>query len=167
MNEQELIKELNSFCKYNPETGELISIKQRQGSRTKIGDSLGCLNNDGYLQLYVGNKNHYIHRLIWLLHRGSWPKNNIDHKDQNPSNNRLNNLRDVTQLVNIKNTAKLCNNTSGITGVSWDKQTAKWRAMIKINAKTIYLGLFYDKNLAIKARKEAEIKYGFSPIHGI
>lgn len=167
MNEQRIINELNSFCRYDSKSGQLIALKQRQGGRTKIGKHLGSLNNDGYLQLYVGNKNYLVHRLVWLLHYGEWPKNNIDHRDQNPSNNRIDNLRDVTQLVNIKNTTKLCNNTSGVTGVSWDKQAAKWRAMIKINTKTIYLGLFYDKDLAVQVRKEAEVKYGFSPLHGL
>ena len=51
------------------------------------------------------------------------------------------------------------NNTSGITGVSLYKQTNKWRAYIEYNQKYIHLGLFNTKEEAIKARKEAELKY--------
>ena len=47
------------------------------------------------------------------------------------------------------------NNTSGYTGVSFDKKTNKW--MARINKVT--LGYFENIEDAIKARKEAEIKY--------
>lgn len=45
---------------------------------------------------------------------------------------------------------------SNIKGVYWIKFLRKWRAVLTINYKTIHLGVFSDKNDAIKARKEAE-----------
>ena len=62
---------------------------------------------------------------------------------------------------------KNCNNKSGITGVHWHKEKAKWIASIKLEGKTKHLGSFHDKNLAIKYRKEAEVKYGFTERHGL
>ena len=55
------------------------------------------------------------------------------------------------------------NNTSGVTGVSWDKTFQKWNAYIMLKRKRKNLGYFKDKQDAINARKEAEEKY-FKPI---
>lgn len=51
-----------------------------------------------------------------------------DHIDRNPLNCRRTNLREVTQQQNTTNKSKMSNNTSGITGVSWDKQRQLWVA---------------------------------------
>lgn len=55
------------------------------------------------------------------------------------------------------------NNTSGVKGVSWYKQSQKWMAKINFKGKQHHLGYFVDKQEAINARKEAEEKY-FKPI---
>ena len=88
------------------------------------------------------------------------PKNKIiDHINHNVLDNRKNNLRICTQNDNAKNKSKQINNTSGVTGVSWYKRYEKWRVRIQANNKDILIGYFDDKEEAIKARKEAEIKY--------
>lgn len=55
------------------------------------------------------------------------------------------------------------NNTSGCKGVSFYKNSKKWVARICISGETIFLGQYYNKEDAIKARKEAEEKY-FKPL---
>ena len=50
-------------------------------------------------------------------------------------------------------------NTSGIKGVYWHKKHKKWQANLQINGKLIYLGLYLNKEDAINARKQAELKY--------
>lgn len=50
-------------------------------------------------------------------------------------------------------------NSSGIKGVRKIKKTGNWVAEIKFNYKSINLGTFPSKDIALKARKEAEIKY--------
>ena len=57
-------------------------------------------------------------------------------------------------------TTSFLTNTSGVTGVNWLKKNQKWRAYITVGDKQIHLGSFENKEDAIKARKEAEIKYG-------
>lgn len=52
------------------------------------------------------------------------------------------------------------NKKSGVPGVSWDKKNKKWLSRIKIKHKTYYLGRYYELEDAIKARKEAEEKFG-------
>lgn len=49
-------------------------------------------------------------------------------------------------------------NTSGIKGVTWDKERSKWRAQIRFQGKNYTLGRFYSFNDAVKERKIAEEK---------
>ena len=90
----------------------------------------------------------------------------VDHIDGNESNNRLSNLRVVTKQENSRNRATSKNNTSGTTGVHYAKSECKWRAAIMVDRKTISLGDYTNKDDAIKARKAAEVKYGFHENHG-
>ncbi len=82
-----------------------------------------------------------------------------DHIDRNPLNCRRNNLRNVTQQQNATNRSRMSNNTSGFTGVCWDKRRQMWTANICKNYKRIRLGWFEDKEEAVKARLKAEKKY--------
>lgn len=82
-----------------------------------------------------------------------------DHINKNPMDCRKANLRPATQQENMRNISLQKNNTSGVTGVSIHKQTGKWRARIMVDYKEIALGLFDNKEDAIKARLQAEIKY--------
>lgn len=68
---------------------------------------------------------------------------------------------DGTSVSAIKPEKKLLkNNTSGITGVSFDNARGKWVAQIVFKGKNYYLGRYIKKKDAISARKEAE-KYLF------
>lgn len=90
---------------------------------------------------------------------------NGDHIDRNPLNNQKDNLRIATHQENSCNRGIYINNTSGITGVYWDKQHNKWRARINVDNKNVNLGLFVKKEDAIKVRLQAEAQYfgEFSP----
>jgi hypothetical protein len=83
----------------------------------------------------------------------------VDHINRNPLDNRKENLRLATPQQNCMNKSIQTNNTSGVPGVSWRKDRNKWRAFITFNGKQISLGLYVNKEDAINARKEAEIKY--------
>ena len=81
-----------------------------------------------------------------------------DHVDRNELNNRKYNLRLCTRQENIVNKSKRIDNTSGVIGVSFNKQTNKWSSELSYEGtrwrKTF--NNFYD---AVKARLEAEVKY--------
>lgn len=113
----------------------------------------------------VNRKKVLHYRLVWLFHNKKIPKI-LDHIDQNALNDKIGNLRPSSPLHNSRNTKMHNNNTSGITGVCWCKKTNKWRSRVHIKGKDTYLGLFTDIEDAIKARKEAELKYNFDPNHG-
>lgn len=113
------------------------------------------------LALYDKEKKKLV-TLLTYVGLGGW-----DHIDfNNTLDNRKSNLRPATKTEQSQNKGMYKNNTSGITGVGWNKDRQKWQAYIGINGKTIRLGLFVDKNDAIKARLKAELKYfsdGFEP----
>lgn len=83
----------------------------------------------------------------------------IDHINHNKLDNRKENLRIVTRSQNQMNLSKKSNNTSGTTGVYFNKSTNSWVATIQKNKKRIYLGHFELYGEAVKARKDAECKY--------
>jgi hypothetical protein len=112
----------------------------------------------------VNGREYKAHRLIWLLVHKAWPENQIDHIDGNGLNNRIENLRDVTNAENARNRKKQKNNESGHTGVR--RERGKWRAVIEVSGREIYLGLFINLEEAVAARKAAEAKYGFHANHG-
>ena len=82
-----------------------------------------------------------------------------DHINRNPLDNRKSNLRPATYTENARNYSVQKNNTSGFSGISWDKERSKWVAYIVVNKKRKKLGRFINKEDAIKARLEAEAKY--------
>jgi hypothetical protein len=118
----------------------------------------GTVSNN-YIRCSINDRLYLAHRIIWLIHHGTWP-NKIDHIDHDRINNKITNLRSVTHQENMQNQTKAKHNTSGITGVS--RHRNKWR--VKINR--IHLGLFTNKEDAIAARKQAEMDLGFHINHG-
>jgi len=122
----------------------------------KVKDYTWSLNNLFYVRARDKDRNIItLHRLIM-----GFPKNMlVDHRDHNTLNNKKQNLRICTQQQNLMNSKIPINNSSGHKGVSWCERLKRWRAYIKLDKKQIYLGSYNDKQDAIKAREEAEIKY--------
>ena len=114
-----------------------------------------CSNKGGYLITNIFGKLIFMHRLIMSCKINEY----VDHINHNTSNNRKTNLRKVTKKENSFNCSKSINNTSGCTGVVFEKRTEKWVAQIMVNGKNIYIGSSKDKKVAIELRKQAEIKY--------
>ncbi|WP_425359496.1 HNH endonuclease signature motif containing protein [Borborobacter arsenicus] len=110
-----------------------------------------------------------IHRIIWFLEKGCWP-DVIDHIDGDGLNNRIDNLRDVSQAENMRNAARPNDNTSGRVGVSRLHRTDHWgdcwQAYINVRGKRIALGLFKSFEHACLAREDAERQYGYHANHG-
>lgn len=109
--------------------------------------------------VWVDGKNYPYHKLLWAMHYGIWPEQDLDHIDGNALNNELSNLRLCSHQDNMKNKKKYITNTSGHKGVSWVKKLNKWKVKIVSDKVEHYLGLYEDLNEASKVYKEASKKY--------
>jgi hypothetical protein len=94
----------------------------------------------------------YMHRLIIDNPEGY----ETDHINHNKLDNRKCNLRSVTRSENQRNKGIQHNNTSGVSGVRWDKQRDRWKVSFNIDKKIINVGYFKNKISAIKARNQYE-----------
>lgn len=133
----------------NALTGELLKPRINKGGYYDV--SL-CKNGKA--------KNFKVHRLVAnAFIDNPYNKKNVDHRDGNRTNNKVNNLRYATDSENQHNKSMQSNNTSGVTGINFDKRNQKWYARITINSKTKFIGYFKTKEEATLARKEYANEY--------
>ena len=122
-----------------------------------IGTEAGTLDV-GRRQITINKKHYKTHRLVYLMFHGYMPKE-VDHIDNNPLNNSIENLREATRSEQLCNTRIKANNTSGFKGVSWDKSRNKWIVTVTKDKKTVYTSRFKDLELAQLVAIEARDKY--------
>lgn len=138
---------VRAWATYEP-TGHLVSIR--------TGKRLGSINSRGYVIARFGGGTRQVHRLIWLHQKGEWPKYQIDHINGKRTDNRIENLRDVSQSVNQQNVHKpFVTNKLGLLGV---RQNAKggYYADLYVNGGTKHLGSFKTAGEAQAAYLEAK-----------
>lgn len=130
---------LKELLHYDPETGLFRRFK-RFGGHGSL-DKPGWVSKNGYLMIKVGGGAHLVHRLAWLYATGCWPEGDIDHRDGNKSNNRLENLRDIPRHVQLQNLRRArSDNASTFLGVG--KTDGGYRARITLDGKTVHIGKF-------------------------
>ena len=169
---------LRELLEYDPETG-VLTWRERPRKYFKSDQSwkmwngrhsgkvaLTHINPDGYKVGAVFSKVLRLHRVVWAIHYGSWPKQTIDHISGDKTDNRIANLRDVTHHENCKNRPIRSDNISGAVGVSWHAARKAWVVNIAVNKRQKYIGLYDEKADAIAARASAEIKYNYHANHG-
>jgi len=167
---------ISSILDYNPSTGSIHWKKRALSSfrsdsagkawNTKYALKLaGSINKHGYCLISIDYVRYLSHRLAYFIYHKSVPRF-IDHIDGDRCNNKIDNLRSVTNQVNLQNSKRSSANNSGFTGVSLNKASNKWVSAIKVLGVPIYLGAFDDIESAIEARIIANIKYGFHKNHG-
>ena len=148
------IESLKALLKYEPDTG-LLRWKVDASHRIKAGNVAGWKDGDGYLRVTILGKRYRAHRVAWALQYGEWPQDLVDHKNGNGLDNRLNNLRVVSQSGNLQNLrAAYKQNTTGVLGVS--KDYGKYRASITVNGEKHNLGTFLTAEEAGLAYVEAK-----------
>jgi len=122
-------KRLKELFLYDENTG-LLTWKINRGT-ARAGSIAGHKSLNGYLRTSADGKRYLNHRIIWCMIHGYIPENGLDHIDRDKLNNRIDNLREVSQTCNMRNRGMNCNNTSGVKGVYLRKKTNKWYAMIR------------------------------------
>lgn len=171
---------LRKLLRYEPETGKLYwkarapelfnheKYADRWNNRF-AGAEAFTARDRGYATGTIsvrGSRGRYTaHRVIWCMIYGYWPEQ-VDHADQNRTNNRVQNLRLTDHTRNGRNCRLSNRNRSGRIGVHWSRRRKRWRAKIRHNGRYIELGYFDDFTDACRAREQAERKYGYSTRHG-
>lgn len=145
------IAALREYLRYDYETGNLYWIKSPNNGVSK-GSIAGTVDSRTGVKFFrLKGNNYFAHRVVWALHYGEWPEIQIDHKDLNPGNNRIDNLRLSTQSQNMANKRKQRNNSLGIKGVHYSGRLNKYLAQIKCGDKSYHLGCFDTKEEAAEA----------------
>lgn len=139
--------------------------------RNKKGEVVGVTKFDAHLvgilpfnfhMRHQLNKPKYAVHCKTFLHRYLVSPLNgyfVDHINGDSLDNRLHNIRIVTYSENNRNTKSNKNTSSKYKGVSWLKESKKWRAAINIDGKKISLGCFVSESDAAIAYNEAAKKY--------
>jgi len=155
--------ELKTQLHYEPSTGVFTRLVSNN-TRFLVGTVAGCQHHSGYNHISISKRIYEAHRLAWLYVHGQFPANQLDHKNGQRSDNRLDNLRLATHAQNVQNQVKPSkNNKSGYLGVCWSKSNSAWAAQIKVSGKILQLGRFADPTVAHQiylAAKRVHHPYG-------
>lgn len=134
---------IQEWLDYDVDTG-IFKWKKSPSMCVKQSSIAGTLNkSNGYIIIQLSRKVWKAHRLAWLYVYGCMPNHHIDHIDGNRANNAIANLRDVTNAQNQQNQKIARNdNSTGFLGVSYRKETRKFRARIGLNGVIHNIGNF-------------------------
>jgi hypothetical protein len=143
------IERLYQVLEYFPDTGIFIWKIDRK-RLAKAGSLAGSTNGSGYRQISIDGKLYLAHRLAWFYCFKEWP-NLVDHINRNKLDNRLDNLREVTQSLNIHNSSDRPSK-SGFRNAR--KVGDKFQSEIKVNGRSIHLGMYDTAEQASAAAKK-------------
>lgn len=155
MNDRLTVERAKELLDYSPETGLMTWKSSRMGASK--GREAGSLEK-GYRRASIDRKRYPLHRVAWLIHYGTWPKEQIDHINGNRSDNRISNLREATHDENCENQhqAQSDNRTTGLLGASFDRRRRVFRASIMVKKVVHRLGTFKTAEAAHQAYLEAK-----------
>ena len=142
----------SDFIHYDKETGVFVWSVSRPGC--SAGAVAGHINREGYRVIKIGRKPIRAHRLAWFMVFGAWPSSDLDHKNGIRDDNRISNLREADHCTNMQNKRKAManNKSSGLLGVTWNKQHKRWQSKLMVNKKSHHVGLF-------ESAEEAHLAY--------
>lgn len=130
---------------YNPESGVIYTPNKKEITyKDKYGYIILRLLNNKYYKLFG-------HQFAWYYVNKECV-DYLDHINGIKDDNRINNLRSITNQENQWNQKKA-------KGYSWDKQRNKWASRITVNKKIIHLGRFDTEEEARQSYLNAKEKY--------
>lgn len=139
--------------------GKTAQVDDKDFVRFSSSKWTATLNGGTWYAVRRGKKGEriYLHREVTAATKGS----TVDHVSGDGLDNRRANLRICSHAQNLQNQKLRSNNTSGITGVTFDKQVGKWKAQIKMNYKNKSLGFFKTAKEVAVARRKYEKTIGW------
>ncbi|WP_168198431.1 HNH endonuclease [Pseudomonas sp. DG56-2] len=124
---------------YEPATG-VLTWKSPPPTHPKLLNLPAGSTTTGYVLVKIDGRKYKGHHLAWLLMHGEWPEKEIDHRNGQPMDNRIDNLRLATPAQNQANKARR-------TGKQFAKgvrllPSGKFNARIKVKGVLLSLGAF-------------------------
>jgi hypothetical protein len=110
---------------YDAATGNLI-WKSTYSNRIKVGDVAGSVASNGRRYTSVDGEHQMVHRLVWFLHKGQWPRHNLAPIDGDHLNTRIENLVEQTPSETAKKGGLRSTNKTGVKGVTWDAEKKEY-----------------------------------------
>jgi hypothetical protein len=148
---------IEDYLRYDKDSGLFYWIKNTY-KRNNIGEIAGSLERNGYIRISVLGNRFLAHRLAWYFIYGVMPTKSIDHINGIRTDNRIDNLREVSSQENSHNSFKKnSNNSTGYLGVSYFKTHNKFHAQIEVDKKTIHLGFYNSPEEAHKEYLKAKL----------
>lgn len=175
-----LLRVIHESFDYSPDTGILTwkdrplshfksQASQRACNTARSGlPALDGLTKRGHRSGVFFGVTIPAHRVAWIIYHNEMIPVGlvIDHINGDGADNRIENLRAVSQGDNSRNNKLNKLNTSGASGVYWSSKEKSWCASITADNTRYYLGAFPSFDDAVAARKEAERQHGFHANHG-
>lgn len=159
---------------YDPETGMLTWRHDSELSNAWNGRYAGKRAGD---VIYKGKGKRYAcrrialfrtkiqeHQLVWLYMTGEWPPAGmvVDHRNRDATDNRWDNLRLVAVSENSKNKSMYSRNTSGVTGVHFDKSRNAYTARVTASGVSHHLGRYDTLEEAAEVVSKFRRENGFA-----
>ena len=132
-------KRLKELLHYDPETG-IFTWRAKRSGVIRGNMVAGGVNGAGYIHIKIQGKSHKAHRLAFLYMEGYFPEYHVDHKYGIKDDNRWSEISHVTRACNLQNSKLYSSNSSGFSGVNWNKRSKRWLSWAMLNGQSISLG---------------------------
>ena len=131
----------------------------KKDMKNSIGSIVGVKHDDaGYLSVTVDSDTFLVHRVIFCMFHGYMPFF-VDHKDTNPENNKIENLRESDFFTNGQNRNRYRNNKTGFKGVHYNTKEKMFLCVVKCRKKVVYRKSFSDVEVAAYAYNINALKH--------
>jgi hypothetical protein len=130
------VERLREVLTYSPRSG--FFRWRRPGRRVRVGDVAGSVDGRGYRKITIDRQTYPAHHLAWFYTTGSWPSQQLDHRNGDRADDRLANIREATRQENDRN--RRCVNRWGLKGIY--RQHGRWCSRIKFGGRSMHLGMF-------------------------
>ena len=147
-------EELRAIVNCDPSTGTM-TWRVNKG-KYRAGDPVGGPRRDGYIRTKINQKGYLVHRLIWLWATGYLP-DELDHINHNPSDNRIENLRECSRSQNQANKSRKKSKPLPKGVRESGKNT--FYARLVVDGKEVGLGTFQTASAASDAYLKASKKH--------